>query len=295
MVDVIVTIISVIVLVCVWFMLYDSNRFVIRTHVITDGRIRRPLRAVVLADLHNKCYGKHNGRLLKAIRECRPECIIIAGDMLTATPGKSFEAALHVLRELAGDYPIYYGNGNHEHRLKLYLRSYGDMGQRYGAALKELGIEPMVNSHVLLQDHGIAIYGSEIDRFYYRRFKVQAMEPDYLRQLLGEPDPGVYNVLIAHNPDYFPHYAEWGADLTVSGHIHGGIVRVPFWGKGVASPNIRLFPKYDGGLFQEKGKTLLLSRGLGIHTIPFRLFNPGELWMVDFGPGCGLPDDRQRG
>ena len=76
-----------------------------------------------------------------------------------------------------------------------------------------------------------------------------------------------------------------GADLTVSGHVHGGIIRVPLWGKGVASPNIRLFPKYDGGLFFEKGKTMLLSRGLGIHTIPFRLFNPGELWVVDFKPG----------
>lgn len=284
MLDVIVMVMSVILTALVWCMLYDSNRFVVRTLEITDERIRRPLRAVVLADLHNKCYGKNNRRLLEAVRECCPDCIIIAGDMLTAIPGKSFEIALHVLEELAKDYPIYYGNGNHEHRLKLYRCSYGDMAQRYGEALQEMGIEPMVNSHVLLQDHGIAVYGSEIDKFYYKRFKVQTMEPDYLKQILGEPDPGVYNVLIAHNPDYFPQYAEWGADLTVSGHVHGGIVRIPFWGRGVASPNIRLFPKYDGGLFRERGKMLLLSRGLGIHTIPFRLFNPGELWVVDLNP-----------
>lgn len=289
MIDAIVTIISVILLVLVWFMLYDSNRFVVRTHEITDGRIRKPLRAVVLADLHNKCYGKQNRKLLKAVRDCHPDCILIAGDMLTARPGKSFETALHVLGELAGDYPVYYGNGNHEHRLKLYRRSYGDMAQRYGAALGELGIEPLVNAHVFLQSHGIAVYGSEIDKFYYKRFRVQIMEPEYLRQLLGVPDPDVYNVLIAHNPDYFPQYAEWGADLTVSGHVHGGIVRVPFWGRGVASPNVRLFPKYDGGLFREGGSTMLLSRGLGIHTIPFRLFNPGELWVVDFNPETSSP------
>lgn len=292
MVDVIVSIICVFAIICVWFMLYDSNRFVVRTHVITDERIRRPLRAVVLADLHNKCYGKENARLLEAVRECRPDCIIIAGDMLTAKPGKSFETALHVLEELAKDYPIYYGNGNHEHRLKLYPDSYKDMAQRYEAALREAGIEPMVNSHISLRSHGIAVYGSEIDKFYYRRFRVQHMEPDYLEQLLGAPDPGVYNVLIAHDPDYFPQYAAWGADLTVSGHVHGGIVRVPFWGKGVASPNIRLFPRYDGGLFHEGGKTMLLSRGLGIHTIPFRLFNPGELWTVDFQPEDGASGDR---
>ena len=294
MIDVIVSIVCVIIIVCIWVMLYDSNRFVVRTHAITDERIRKPLRAVVLADLHNKCYGKENVRLLEAVRECSPDCIFIAGDMLTAKPGKSFETALHVLEELAKEYPLYYGNGNHEHRLKLYPRSYGDMAEQYEAALGEAGIERMVNSHISLQSHGIVIYGSEIDKFYYKRFKVQYMEPDYLKQLLGTPDPNAYNVLIAHNPDYFPYYAEWGADLTISGHVHGGIVRVPFWGKGIASPNIRLFPRYDGGLFHEKGKTMLLSRGLGIHTIPFRLFNPGELWVVDFKPGedsSGSMDD----
>lgn len=290
MIDVIVTIICVIIIVCIWFMLYDSNRFIVRTHEVADKRIRRPLRAVVLADLHNKCYGKENTRLLEAVRACSPDCIMIAGDMLTAKPGKSFEPALHVLKELAGEYPVYYGNGNHEHRLKLYPRSYGDMAERYEAALKEIGIERMVNTHVCLQSHGIAVYGSEIDKFYYKRFRVQVMEPDYLDRLLGRPDPEVYNVLIAHDPDYFPYYAEWGADLTVSGHVHGGIVRVPLLGKGIASPNIRLFPKYDGGLFHERGKTMLLSRGLGIHTIPFRLFNPGELWVVDFKPDGGTQE-----
>ena len=291
MIDVIVSIMCVIIMVCIWFMLYDSNRFTVRTHEVTDERIRKPLRAVMLADLHNKCYGKENRRLLEAIRACSPDCIMIAGDMLTAKPGKSFETALHVLRELAGEYPVYYGNGNHEHRLKLYPYSYGDMAQRYEAALREIGIERMVNSHVSLQSHGIVIYGSEIDKFYYRRFRVPFMEPDYLDQLLGKPDPDAYNVLIAHDPDYFPCYAEWGADLTLSGHVHGGSVRGPFLGRGIASPNIMLLPKYDGGLFHERGKTMLLSRGLGIHTIPFRLFNPGELWVVDFRPGsapsCG--------
>ena len=105
MIDVIVSIICVIV---------------VRTHEITDERIRRPLRAVVLADLHNKCYGKGNERLLEAVRACEPDCIFIAGDMLTAKPWKSFEPALHVLRELKRDYPVYYGNVNHEHCLKLY-------------------------------------------------------------------------------------------------------------------------------------------------------------------------------
>ena len=288
MADIIVSVICVIAIICIWFMLYDSNRFAVRTYEIEDERIRKPLRAVVLADLHNKCYGRENERLLEAVNSCKPDCIIIAGDMLTAKPRKSFGPALHVLEELSKEYPIYYGNGNHEHRLKLYRSNYGGMAERYEAALREIGVERLVNSHTFLREHGIVIYGSEIDKTYYKRFQVQPMDRNYLKKLLGTPDSHVYNVLIAHNPDYFPQYAGWGADLTVSGHVHGGIVRIPFWGKGVASPGVRLFPKYDGGLFYESDKTMLLSRGLGIHTIPFRLFNPGELWVVDFKSGDGF-------
>ena len=284
MIDVMIAITCVLFIACLWFMLYDSNRFVVMTHEITDERVRKPLRAVVLADLHNKRYGKNNEKLLEAIDNCHPDCIFIAGDMLTAKPGESIDVALGVLKALAGKYPVYYGNGNHEHRLKLYPQKYGDMAVRYEEALRKLGIEPLVNSHVSLPEHGVVIYGAQIDKFYYKRLKVQHMEPDYLTSLLGNPEPDKYTVLLAHNPDYAPQYAEWGADLTLSGHVHGGVVRVPFWGRGVVSPNIRFFPRYDGGIFREKERLILVSRGLGMHTIPFRLFNPAELWVVDLKP-----------
>ena len=70
----------------------------------------------------------------------------------------------------------------------------------------------------------------------------------------------------------------------MSGHVHGGVARVPFWGKGVLSPSWHVFPKYDGGIFREKESVMVLSRGLESHTIPVRVFNPGELWVIDFRP-----------
>ncbi|MCM1045284.1 MAG: metallophosphoesterase [Candidatus Gastranaerophilales bacterium] len=283
---------AVLALAGIWIMLYDSNRFVVREYAFRDSRIRRGVRAVVLADLHNKQYGRDNERLTAAIRKAAPDLILVAGDLLTARPGVSFEPALHLLAELAAEYPIYYGNGNHEHRLGLYPDVYGDMGSRYEAALAELGIRPLVNAHVQLADCGIAVYGAQIDRRFYKRFRVQPMDADYLEGILGRVDKSVYNILLAHNPDYFPQYAEWGADLALAGHVHGGIVRIPFVGKGVASPGIRLFPKYDGGRFDEGGSTMLVSRGLGTHTIPVRLFNPGELLVLDFQAGQA-PEDAQ--
>lgn len=284
MFDIIVTIFGVLLLILIWVMLYDSNRFVIRSYSVKDKRIRKTCRGVVVADLHNKRFGKDNERLLAAIREQQPDFVFIAGDILTAKPRRSMEPALRFLRELAKDYPVYYGNGNHEYRLKLYPKTYGDMAQRYAEALEEIGIRPLVNSHVELPEFGIAVYGSEIDKLFYKRFKIREMKADYLPGILGQASESFYTVLLAHNPDYFPEYAAWGADLALSGHVHGGIARVPFWGKGVIAPTLRLFPKYDGGIFEENGAVMILSRGLGTHTIPIRVFNPGELWVVDFDP-----------
>ena len=66
----------------------------------------------------------------------------------------------------------------------------------------------------------------------------------------------------------------------LSGHVHGGIIRLPFLG-GVISPALILFPKYDGGKYDIADKTLILSRGLGTHSIPVRMFNPGEMVLID--------------
>lgn len=282
--DVLMTIGGMAVLALLWVAIYDSSRFVVRKYGAADRRIRKACRAVVLADLHNKRYGKENERLLAAIKAQQPDFILIAGDIVTAKKGASLEPALRFLQKLAQEYPVYYGNGNHEHRLKLYPRTYGGMAQRYGKALGEMGIEPLVNAHAELTEYGISVYGSEIDKCFYRRFRLGEMAPGYLESILGQAPKELYTVLLAHNPDYFPQYAAWGADMVLSGHVHGGVVRVPFWGKGVLSPALRLFPKYDGGIFKEKDAVMVLSRGLGTHTIPVRVFDPAELWVVDFSP-----------
>jgi len=284
MLDILCTAIGIIAIVLIWIVLYDSNRFVVVRHAFTDKKISESYRAVILADLHNKRYGKNNEILLKAIRDQNPDGIFIVGDILTAKPGAGTKAAIAIMTELAGDYPIYYGNGNHEHRLKLYPEKYGTMGTDYEAALREMGVRLLVNSHTELKHHNIIIYGAEIDKFYYKRFRVPTMPEEYLGTILGKSEQSRYVILMAHNPDYFERYANWGADLILAGHVHGGMVRIPFLGKGVLSPGYRILPKYDGGIFREKNSTMLLSRGLGMHTIPIRLFNPGELIVADFLP-----------
>lgn len=276
---------GILIIVIIWIMIYDSTHFQTSEYIIADQRIQKNARAVVIADLHNQQYGRDNALLLEAIRRGRPDFVLIAGDLLTAKPGEKLDTALNLIKELAKDYPIYYGVGNHEHRMRFYPKTYDDMAERYEKGLAEAGVAEMRNQSVYLKELGIVITGVEIDLDYYKRFQKISMDKKYLTDLLGESDPEQYHVLLAHNPDYFPEYAAYGADLVLAGHVHGGIVRIPFWNKGVASPSIRLFPKYDGGCFYEGKSLMILSRGLGIHTIPFRLFNPGDLIFIEFRHG----------
>ena len=263
-------------------MIIDGNRFRIVKYHLSSHKIKKEHHYVVLSDLHNKSYGKKNERLLKAIDRLAPEAILIAGDMLTSKPEKSYEVARNLLEQLVKKYPIYYGMGNHETRLFLYPEVYADMGECYEQDLKECGVRLMRNEVVECED-SIRIYGLDMKREYYKRFHKYPMDDCYLKETLGDVCEDKYEILLAHNPDYFEEYAAWGADLVLSGHVHGGMMRLPILG-GVVSPAFKLFPKYDGGLFKTGKSTMILSRGLGMHTIPIRIFNPGELIFLTVSP-----------
>lgn len=257
----------------------DCHRFVVRNYNISTHKITGNLRFVLLSDLHGKTYGENNCKLLAAIKELAPDGILIAGDMMTAKPGVPFTNAVNIVKELAKDYPLFYGIGNHEYRTKLYPEVYGDMGERYEKALSECQVYPIDNKRIH-SEMGIDICGLSIDREYYRRFKKIPMEMSYIDSLVGESEESRFQILLAHNPQYGDTYMDWGADLTVSGHVHGGLIRLPLFG-GVASPNFRFFPKFDGGLYEKNGKCMIVSRGLGTHSFPLRIFNPGELIVID--------------
>lgn len=278
--NIMLIIVFIIGLILLWVCVYDSHRFVVVRYQIKSNKIKGRYCAVVLADLHNKKFGRDNRLLLDEISKCEPDGIWIAGDIPTAVPNAKLDTALSFVEALAEKYPVFYANGNHEQRMKLYPETYGTMAQEYAEGLAQIGITPLVNEKREISDHNIMVFGAEIDREYYQRFRTLNMDTAYLNTLLGEPEGERFTVLLAHNPDYFPAYAAWGADLVLSGHVHGGMVRIPGW-KGVISPRVRFFPEYDGGRFERDKSTMILSRGLGMHTIPVRLFNPAEVVVVE--------------
>lgn len=274
------TVFAIVAVLGLWVILYDTHHFVVRKYSFSSPKIKKNLRMVMMSDLHNYRYGRENKALCDAIEQANPDIIVIAGDMITARTKEKFDKTLDMLKKLNEKYPVYYAYGNHEQKISLYQERYGDMGERFEAALKETKVRILRNAHVELPDTGVVINGLEVAHAYFQRFHTKPMADDYLNKLLGAPDEEKYQVLLAHNPEYFKEYAAWGADLTLSGHIHGGIVRLPFLG-GVLSPAIRFFPKYDGGLFEEYGAAMVLGRGLGTHSPKVRMFNPAELLVID--------------
>lgn len=281
--------IAVIALFFIIVMIIDGNRFVVREYTVISDKVWDGIDVAVLSDLHNKQYGKNNCRLLAALDVIEPHVVMVAGDILTAKPGKGYETAASFMERVAKKHPVYYGLGNHEYRMKIYPETYGTEYSEYVQRLEEAGIQVLDNESALIRVQrdgrmsNIRVTGASIERLYYKRFRKIYMAPDYLDGLIGKADENAFQILLAHNPEYFEEYVQWGADMVLSGHVHGGVMRLPVLG-GVISPKLVLFPQYDGGLFRRKDSVMVLSRGLGMHTIPIRIFNPAELVVVHIRP-----------
>lgn len=239
-------------------------------------------RILFLSDLHNRVYGEGNVRLLNVIKQEKPELILIGGDMLIGKNGYDFQPALCFVKSLADVCPVYYANGNHEQRMKEKPRQYDLSYRQYKQELTDVGIQFLENrsQEIMLGKMHFYITGLEIPAACYSRFHERKLMKEELIQRIGECPADGYQILLAHNPSYMEEYLAWGADLVLSGHFHGGIVRVPGLG-GMISPGFHLFPKYSGGIYHKRKQTAVVSKGLGSHTIPVRLFNPAEIVVLD--------------
>lgn len=249
-----------------------------------ENQPQQPFSIAVLADLHNASFGTGNEELLQAIRSVDPKIVLAAGDLVVAKAGRyAKDATVELLGELTRRYPVYCVNGNHESRMADYPESFGDAYEKYIQEIRSLGVHFLQNSSGKLEINGmkLAVWGYELPWKYYGHGRFPDLPVDEMRETLGEPEERVYNILLAHHPHYFSSYASWGADLTLAGHYHGGMVRLPMLG-GVISPGWTLFPKYDHGLYTITDKKMIVSAGLAAHTIKLRINNPPELVVADF-------------
>lgn len=262
-------------------MVREALTFTVTHYELETEKLSGEQKVVVLSDLHNCMYGEKNQKLLKSIEKEQPDFILVAGDILVGKQSASTEVAEQFMRDVSQIAPVYYGNGNHEQRMKEQPEYYGRKYADYKHILEEAQVTLLENETVSLEmpSGEIDITGLEIPLQYYRKLSRDIISLEEIENLIGKPDKEKFQILIAHNPVYAKQYAEWGADLILSGHLHGGIVRIPFLG-GIVSPQIKLFPEYSGGKYQVGDSDLVVSRGLGTHTIKVRLFNEAEVVVL---------------
>lgn len=263
---------------------YEKKHFVTDHYQIASGKIKGNKREFVfLSDLHNNEFGEKNRKLVEEIDRIRPDAVLIGGDMMVTRGEADLRVTLELVRELAARYPVYYANGNHEERMRRERTVYGDLYERFTKGLAEAGAIYLSDQSA---DFGgdIRITGCNMEEQYYRhRFTIPALPEKELERHAGKADPARFQILMLHSPLFFKNCRQWGADLTLSGHFHGGTIRLPFLG-GVMTPQYQFFLPWCAGRFDSEGKTMLVSRGLGTHSINIRLNDRPQLIRITLKP-----------
>lgn len=215
-----------------------------------------------LSDFHCQEFGSHEEKLINEIKACNPDIVVFTGDMIDGdhsdlTPVKD------LLSGLSGLYPMYAVSGNHEFDIFDKYQELLDYYTEYGVTYLDF-------------DHDIIKRDNAVIGIYGKQFAGNYITKDFLEG----PDKGQteFNILLYHDATAFPITSTLGFNLILSGHTHGGIIRLPLIG-GLINNNRSLIAEYDNGIYKSNNSTLISSRGLGDSIIP-RFYNRRELICV---------------
>lgn len=264
----------------VMFLLYvgvENRMLIVRRYKISTDKFssQESIKIVQISDIHKRKYSNGWSRFVMRVKELSPDMIFITGDLVSRTE-TSLESTQILLEKLCLICPVYCSKGNHELDLSA------EMMEKYRKMMKNAGAVFLENDSTVFEKDGrkINIYGTDLKKSVYKNENggyaaLDRITSDELTQSLGDAKEG-FNILLAHNPFFFEEYAKWSADLTFSGHVHGGAVYIPFIG-GLLSPERKFFPKYTKGLYKKAGKYMLVSAGIG----KLRVFNPPEILYAE--------------
>ena len=265
---------AAVLLVALAFAAFDT-RLAVRTYTIDAEDMDVDIRIALLTDLHSCYYGAGQMDLLEELIRQDPHIVLLGGDIFDDELPDDNTASL--LRNISRTFRrCYYVSGNHE-----YWAGKEAFNEKM-AILEQCGI-PVLSGEA----RGLEIQGKYIAICGVADPEARLLDEDfsYEAQLDAMDDAFKYcdyTMLLAHRPEYFDTYAEYGFDLVFSGHAHGGQWRIPGILNGLCAPNQGFFPKYAGGKYEKDGTTMIVSRGLAREStrVP-RIFNRPELVIVD--------------
>lgn len=215
------------------------------------------VRIAQVSDLHRAAYGLENQQLVDLVASKKPDIIVATGDMIDINT-EDITPTIDLFQRLARIAPTIYSLGNHEiEREDLYDLLMG---------LTQAGVRVVHNNAV-----SVYINGQEL--------RIAGL---YTAEFLHElDDDGSVDILLCHFPHKLDVFAAYGVPLTFAGHTHGGQFRIPFFDIALYAPNQGWFPDYTTGLYEKEGSYMIVSRGLGNSTFPFRVHNPPEVIIAD--------------
>lgn len=254
----------------------DSNfRLVTEEHHIVSERFPEALsglRIVQLSDVHNTEYGRDNNAFIEAVRAAKPDMIAITGDLIDGEDREKEEAFVRrLIPRLCEIAPVYYVSGNHDWA-SGWARSLFDI-------IREAGGTVLRNQYVIIGegDASFVLAGCD-DPNALRDMK----SPQEVVENIKKREGDKYVLMLYHRPEKLDMWAETGVDAVLSGHAHGGMIRLPFT-DGLIAPGQGYFPKYTNGLYEKGGTVELVSRGTG--GPKWRFFNNPEIVVAIFEHG----------
>ncbi len=251
------------------------------TYTVRSGRLPASFdgfRLLVAADLHDTPLC---ARILEFVRQTKPDVVCMVGDMVYGGKIEMMGEMCRILDSLAGSCTVYGVSGNHE-----------------ACDAYDLFAEAFVAHGGVWLDDAFAVLCRGADEIRIAGVKDRPFNDNEEEAAAGAAklrenlDPDVYSVTLCHQPEMFPVIRDSGTDLVLSGHHHGGLIRLPFLG-GVFGHHGKLFPDHDRGRYDEGSSTLIVSAGCDDGSKLPRFNNPPEILLVTLerdrgGDGKGL-------
>lgn len=286
---------------------YERNLLETEYYVVKSDKISQRVHFVFLSDLHEKSFGMDNERLLDALSRLdpQPDFVLTGGDFITSQKyhgihkrGRDFvSTSCRLLDKLKKRYRVYFAFGNHEERLreKIILETaggeHGDAVWKYRELEKSLeGIHVLDQSSAFLPEANVLISGVTLPLIYYRSLFLRKKKKlsrrallHYTGDLKQQAPDHCFRLVLLHSPFYYREAIDYGADLVLCGHVHGGTIRIPGLG-ALMTPQYRFFFRECAGMFRYHGGTAIVNRGLGTHSVNIRINDHPEISVITLEP-----------
>jgi predicted MPP superfamily phosphohydrolase len=231
---------------------------------------RSSVKIVLISDLHSTVHGEDQTALIDLIKNGNPDLILLSGDIFDdIVPMTGTLALLSGISHIA---PIYYVTGNHEYMTN-------DM-QSIREILASYGVTILSDDYFIVEIRNNRIILAGIEDPYKSAETPEYNQNESMESAFRELDEiPLYSILLTHRPELIENYKKYSFNLVLSGHAHGGQVRLPFI-NGLYAPNQGIFPKYAGGMYKHGDLAHIVSRGLAVNPRLPRIFNPPELVVI---------------